>query len=185
MKHILLILTLWQLTSSFGLAQNQDSYINDSTLVKGKHTIYTETVINASPEVVRAKFLEFQKWPEWNSMIPQIAVKRGSIEKLETKPTLKMTLDFNRKKDPSPAPVYPEVYANNKQVFEWGFRKWYLRANHPHLFESLDNGTKTRFINYESMGGLLKSFIMTKSTKSNMTEHFIKMNEDFKKFCEK
>ncbi|MFY0675296.1 MAG: SRPBCC domain-containing protein [Bacteroidia bacterium] len=184
MKQILSMLTLLLLASSFTLVNYPDSYITDASQVKGKHTIFTEIVINASPQVVRAKFLEFQKWGEWNSMIPEIALKTGNLDSIETKPTLDLTLDFSRKNDPAPAPVFPEVYANNKQVFEWGFHKWYLHANHPHLFESLDNGTKTRFINYEVMGGLFKSLIMTKKTKANMTEHFIKMNKDFKKFCE-
>lgn len=164
--------------------QKPETYLNHADEVQGKHTIYTEIIINAPPEVVREKFLAFEKWPSWNSVITEIAVKTGNIDSLETKPTLGMTFDFNRKKDPAPAPLNPEVYANDGEAFVWGFDLWYLKANHVHFFEPIENGTQTRFINYEEMNGWMRSFVMTKKRKANMTAHFIKMNEELRSICQ-
>lgn len=72
----------------------QDTYTRQASEVKGKRTVFTEILINASPEIVRAKFLAFKKWPEWNAVIPKIAIKSGDINNLDTKPTLDLDLRF-------------------------------------------------------------------------------------------
>ena len=160
-------------------------YSHQASEIEGKHVAYTEIEINASPEVVREKFLEFEKWGEWNSVIPAIAVKTGDINDLSTEPTLELTLDFGRKGDPSPAPLFPAVYDNNEEVFNWGFKKGGLiSAEHVFIFEPINDGKGTRFLHYEKMKGMLKSFIMTKKTKANMTEHYNKMNAALKVICE-
>lgn len=165
-------------------AQNGDAYIRNESDVKGKRTVYTEIEIKATPEIVRAKFLEFKKWPEWNTVIPKIAVKSGDINDLRTNPTLDLTLDFGRKNDPSPAPVSPNVTENNSNVFNWGFKMAILKAEHVFIFESINEGKGTRLVHYERMSGMLKSFVMTKKTQANMTERYNTMNEELKNVCE-
>ncbi len=97
---------------------------------------------------------------------------------------LTLTLDFGRKNDPAPAPVNPVVYENNEEVFDWGFKRWYLKANHVFIFEPINNGKGTRLVHYEKMKGLVKSFVLTKKTKKNMTERYELMNEALKKISE-
>ncbi|MFK7774248.1 MAG: SRPBCC domain-containing protein [Saprospiraceae bacterium] len=161
-------------------------YYRQASDVKGKRTAFTEIEINASPEIVRSKFLQFEKWSEWNTVIPEIAVKSGNLSDLSTKPTLDLMLNFGRKGDPAKAPVFPSVYDNNEEVFNWGFRKGvFISAEHVFIFESINNGKGTRLIHYEKMKGMLKAFIMTKKTKANMIEKYNNMNKGFKTFCEK
>lgn len=163
----------------------EDVYIHQASEVTGKHTVFTEIEINATPEVVRAKFLEFEKWPEWNLVIPEIVVRTGDIDNLKTKPTLELMLDFGRKGDPSTAPAFPEVTENNAEVFNWGFDKgMLLRAEHVFIFEPINNGSGTRLVHYEKMAGMASSFAMTKKVKANMTERYSLMNEALKKLCE-
>lgn len=161
-------------------------YCRQASDTKGKHTAFTEIEIDASPEIVRSKFLEFEKWSEWNTVIPEIAIKSGDLNDLSTKPTLDLMLNFGRKGDPAKAPVYPYVYDNNEEVFNWGFRKGILiSAEHVFIFESINNGKGTRLVHYEKMKGMLKAFIMTKKTRANMIAKYNEMNEGFKTFCER
>jgi hypothetical protein len=163
---------------------NEQTYIRNENQVKGKRTVYTEIIINATPQVVRAKFLEFEKWPEWNAVIPKIAIKAGDINDLSTEPTLDLTLDFGRKNDPSQAPTFPIVTENNKEVFNWGFKMAILKAEHVFIFEPTNNDKGTRLVHYERMSGLLKSFVLTKKTKANMTVRYNAMNAALKTICE-
>lgn len=165
--------------------QNTGKHFRNANEVTGKQIAFTEIQINASPEVVRAKFLDFEKWSSWNDVIPKIAVKSGDISKLETKPKLDLTLDFGRKNDPSQAPVNPVVSENNATVFNWGFKLWFfLSAEHVFLFEPINNGKGTRLVHYEAMNGILKSFVMSEKTKANMTNRYNSMNQGLKKLCE-
>jgi hypothetical protein len=159
-------------------------YIRKASEVTGNTTAFTEIVINTSPEVVRTKFLEFEKWSEWNPVIPKIAIKKGDINNLATKPTLDLTLNFGRKGDPAPAPLHPKVYENSPEVFNWGFNMGLIKAEHVHIFESIDNGKKTRFINYERMSGPLKAGVMSAEMKANMVSKYNTLNAAFKKICE-
>lgn len=159
-------------------------YIRQSNEVQDKTIAFTEIIINATPEVVRTKFLDFEKWSEWNTVIPKIEVKKGNINNLETKPTLNLTLNFGRKNDPAPAPTSPKVYENSPEVFYWGFRWGILNAEHVHIFESIDGGKNTRFINYERMSGPLRSLIMKPEMRENMIAKYNTQNAAFKKVCE-
>ena len=47
----------------------KNNYIRQAKEIKGKTTAYTEIVINATPAAVRAKFLDFKKWGDWNTEI--------------------------------------------------------------------------------------------------------------------
>ena len=160
------------------------SYIKQASEVTGKTTAYTEVIINASPEVVRERFLDFEKWSKWNTVFPKIAVEKGNINDLTTKPTLDLVINFGRKNDPAPAPTNPKVYENSPEVFYWGFNWGILKAQHVHIFESIDGGKKTRFINYEKMSGLMKGLIMKPAMRENMVAKYNTMNTAFKTYCE-
>ena len=160
------------------------SYIKQASEVTGKTTAYTEVIINASPEVVRERFLDFEKWSKWNTVFPKIAVEKGNINDLTTKPTLDLVINFGRKNDPAPAPTNPKVYENSPEVFYWGVNWGILKAQHVHIFESIDGGKKTRFINYEKMSGLMKGLIMKPAMRENMVAKYNTMNTAFKTYCE-
>jgi hypothetical protein len=182
---ILCISTIAQNTTNKKMKMKKKTlYIRQANEVKGKTTAFTEIIINASPEVVRAKFLDFEKWSEWNTVFPKIAVKKGNIDDLQTKPTLDLVINFGRKNDPAPAPVNPKIYENSPEVFNWGFRFGVLKAEHVHIFESIDGGKKTRFVNYERMSGPMKSLVMKPEMRENMVANYNSMNAAFKKVCE-
>lgn len=160
------------------------NYIRQAKEIKGKTTAFTETIINATPDVVRVKFLNFKNWGDWNSVIPKIEVKKGDIDNLSTKPNLALVLNFGRKNDPSPAPINPKVYENSREVFCWGFNWGILRAEHVHIFEPVDGGQNTRYIHYERMSGLMKGLVMKPEMKENMVAYYNTMNIAFKEYCE-
>jgi hypothetical protein len=160
------------------------SYIRQASEIKGNHVAFTEINIKARPEVVRAHFLDFDKWSEWCAVIPKIAVKSGDLNDLSTKPTIELTLDFGRKNDPSKAPVSPNVTENTPEVFNWGFSIGVLKAEHVFIFEPINNGKATRLVHYERMSGILKSLTMTSKVKANMIEKYNTMNEALKNLCE-
>ncbi|MGK0365348.1 MAG: hypothetical protein ACI85O_002414 [Saprospiraceae bacterium] len=47
-------------------------YFYQANEVTGKSTAYTEIDINVSPQIARSKFLEFENWSKWCSVIPEI-----------------------------------------------------------------------------------------------------------------
>ena len=159
-------------------------YMRHASEVKGKTTAFTEIIIHAPTEVVRENFLNFTKWGEWNTVFTKIEVKKGDIDKLETQPTLNLEIDFGRKNDPSTSPISPRVYENSPEIFHWGFNYGILKAEHLFIFESIENNSRTRFINYEKAGGLLKSLVMTQIFRENMVANYNTMNVAFKKLCE-
>jgi hypothetical protein len=184
MKNSLPIIAFF-LVSHAVLAQERYEYINSPEEVKGKRTVYTEIAINTSPERVKKKFLEFDKWSEWCKVIPQIKVISGDINNLETKPKLDLTLNFGRKKDPQKAPLNPIVTQNSKEVFVWGISYGFLlKAEHVFVFQPTNDGAGTHLIHYERMTGMLSSLFITKKVKANMAKRYTIMNQDFKRLCE-
>lgn len=163
----------------------KDNYIRQAQEIKGKTTAFTEIVIDATPDSVRAKFLDFDMWGDWNTVIPSIEVKKGDINNLSTKPNLALVLNFGRKNDPSPAPINPNVYENSREIFCWGFNWGILKAEHVHIFEPIDGGKKTRYIHYERMSGILKGLIMKPEMRENMVAKYNTMNTTFKMHCER
>ena len=69
MKNSLAIITFF-LMSQLVFAQKTYNYIRNVDEIKGKRIVYTEININAAPEVVKKKFLEFNKWSKWCKVIP-------------------------------------------------------------------------------------------------------------------
>ena len=166
-------------------AQTAYDYIKSPDEVKNQRTVYTEIDINASPEIVREKFLEFDKWSEWCKVIPQISVASGDIYKLETKPKLDLTLDFGQKNDPAKSPASPRLTVNSPKVLVWGlYSGFILKAEHVFVFQPIDGGKGTHLIHYERMTGLLSPLLLTKKVSVNMKKHYNIMNEDLKSICE-
>lgn len=162
----------------------KNNYIRQVKEIKGKTTAFTEIIINVSPNTVRAKFLDFKKWSDWNTVIPSIEVKKGDINNLNTKPNLALVLNFGRKNDPQPAPLNPIIYENSLEVFCWGFNWGILKAEHVHIFESINGGQNTRYIHYERMSGLMKRLVMKPEMRENMVDKYNTMNIDLKEYCE-
>lgn len=160
------------------------NYLRQASEVTGKTTAFTEIIIHASPEEVRAKFLAFEKWSEWNTVIPKIAVYKGDINDLSTKPTLDLVLNFGRKNDPAPAPVHPKVIENSPEVFNWGFSLGLVKAVHVFIFEPVDGGTSTRLVHYEQISGMLKGLAMNEAMRDNMVVKYNEMNAALKVYCE-
>lgn len=160
------------------------NYIRQAKDIKGKTTAFTEIIINATPDEVREKFLDFKKWGEWNTVIPNISVKKGNINNLDTNPTLALELNFGRKNDPALAPVNPKVNENSPEIFNWGFNWAILKAEHIHIFETQNDGKATRYVHYERMSGLLSRLVMRPAMKANMVDKYNAMNLGFKKYCE-
>jgi|TARA_B110000879_G_scaffold56144_1_gene79200 hypothetical protein len=182
MKKIILLTSIFGLSIS-SMAQGLDALTQKE--INRTRTVYTETTINASPEVVRGKFLEFDKWPEWNPVIPQIVVISGDINDLTTEPKLDLTLDFGRKKDPQKAPVKPDITVNNELSFVWGlYNGFIIKAEHVFIFEPINNGKGTHLIHYEKMNGLLSPLFITKKVHANMNERYMLMNKALKNICE-
>ena len=92
-------------------------YIKKTSETTGKTTVFAQIIINASPELVRAKFLDFKKWNEWNTVFPKIKVKKGNLNELTTKLTLDLVRNFGRKHAPAPAQTNPKVYENSPKGF--------------------------------------------------------------------
>ena len=171
------------------MAQDKSSKDNteyQSDDIKGKRTAYTEIIIDASPEKVREKLLEFDKWSEWCKVIPQIDVIKGDINHLETKPTLELWVNMGRDKDPQKAPSKFTVKRNDEEVFVWGvYQGFLLKIEHVFVFTPTNNGKGTHLIHYEVMSGLLGYIFMTKKLKGEITKHYNIMNKDLKELCEK
>ena len=172
--------------SQSDLAQKSYAYIKNIAEVKGIRTVYTEIDINASPEVVKKIFLEFNQWPKWCKVIPKIEIISGDINYIESKPKLELTLDFGQKNGPQKVPVNPIVTVNSKEVFVWGIKNGFLiKAEHVFVFEPTNDGKGTHLIHYERMKGILSPFLMTTKVKANMAKHYNIMNQDLKNLCEK
>ncbi|MFT6369705.1 MAG: hypothetical protein ACJAWH_000785 [Maribacter sp.] len=108
-------------------------YIKQTSEITGKTTAFTEIIINASPELVRAKFLDVKKWNEWNTVFPTIGVKKRKLNDLTTKPTLDLVINSGQKNDPIPVPSNPKVCENSPKVFYWRFNWGILKAQHEHI----------------------------------------------------
>lgn len=167
------------------MKKENSSLIRNASEVKGKRTVFTEITINASPEMVRSKFLEFEKWREWCAVIPKIKVIKGDINNLETKPKLELWVDMEREKDPQKAPSNFTVKRNDEEAFIWGvYQGALLKIEHVFIFSLTKDGKGTHLIHYERMAGLLGHIFMTEKLKGNLIKHYNLMNESLKKISE-
>jgi hypothetical protein len=182
MNKILTIIA-FLLISNIMIAQNSNEYIN-SIDQASKLTAYTEIVINATPEVVRARFLEFEKWPEWNSVITKLEVISGDINDLRNKTQVDALFKMDTTKKPTKAPMKLWVTENSKVAFVWEVKSSFiLRAYHVFLFLPTPDGKSTKLVHYEKMTGFLSLF-MSKKIKANMVDRYGQMNKDLKRICE-
>ena len=150
-----------------------------------KGTVFTEIVINATPEKVRKIFLQFERWSEWNTAIPYLKVTRGDINDLASKPKLELALDLNASGKANKLPVSPSVYANDKDILSWGLSMGFImKVEHTFLFEPINRAKATRLVHYERANGLLSPLFMTNKTKHLMQKGYNRMNADLKRLCE-
>lgn len=182
MKHILLTAVLSLMVIP---VFSQEPYLRDQSQVRSAQIVFTEIIIDASPEEVRSAFLDFEKWSEWNSVFPGVKIIQGDIQDVETRPVLALIWDFGQEDHPEEAPFQPIVLHNTPELFHWGVSRGFLiKADHVFLFESLQEGQQTRLVHYEQMRGLLKSFLMSKKNRQVMLESYQHMNQKFQQYCE-
>ena len=113
-------------------------------------------IIDAPIDVVRQVFIDFDAWPEWNPLYKYVKVKRGDIQKLNTKVVLRAAVKF------TPIPVKCIINADNNTTnkIEWhgspissciqGFRV-------TNLFTKISE-TQTEFRRLEKWYGMLACF---------------------------
>ena len=181
--NLKLNLLLAVLISSATGAQNQikmktknDSITAGHIIKKGK-LIYSEILIQASPERVWKEFTDFEKYPSWNPFIQSLKgspIVGDKIEVLLTPPG-KKGMTFK-----------PKVLAlDTKFELRWiGKLVCDGLFDGEHVFMLKDNkdGTTT-FIQFERFKGILIPF-MTKMLNENTLTGFNQMNEALKSRCE-
>ena len=75
------------------------------------------------------------------------------------------------------------IYKSDDKSIIWGCNwlgGWLFTADHVHLFQSMDEGRATRFVNYERQAGLMKYLTDVKT----FAKVFQTSNEALKKTCE-
>ncbi len=182
MKLKLNLLLALLITTAIG-AQNQknmkttnDSITKGQIIKKGK-LVYSEIIINASPEKVWQEFTNFEKYPSWNPFIKSLKgspIVGGNIEVLLTPPGKKGMI------------FKPKVLAFDSALqLRWIgklFIKGIFDGEHTFLIKDNKNGTTT-FIQFERFKGLLIP-LMKKMLDGNTLMGFNQMNEALKVRCE-
>lgn len=178
--NLLLVLVL-----SNGLeAQNQkimkttnDSITKGQVITKGK-LVYSEILIQASPERVWQEFTAFDTYASWNPFIKSLKgniVVGTKIEVVLTPPG-KKGMKFK-----------PEVLAfDSLRQLRWVGKliiKGIFDGEHVFLIKDNKDGTST-FIQFERFKGILIPF-MKKMLEGNTLNGFRHMNEALKVRCEK
>jgi hypothetical protein len=147
-------------------------------VVKNGKLIYTQILINASPECVWSEFTNFASYPNWNPFIVSLkgTPKAGNSLEVLLKPPGKKGMVFKPK---------VLVYDSLKELRWIGKLPIGRLFDGEHVFRVEDNkdGTTT-FIQYECFRGILVPF-MKQMLNVNTKEGFSKMNEAIKIKCEK
>ena len=119
-------------------------------------TLDTEIVIERPPEIVKAVFMDWSRYPLWNPFITSLSLSEGDIDHPSSSVTqLKVSIKVD---DNKPCMNFtPQLLINNPSEFRWVgivLGKWFLAGEHWFQFLPLDNGTKTRFVQGECFTGL-------------------------------
>lgn len=153
-----------------------DSITKGQIITKGK-LVYSEIIINASPERVWKEFTDFERYASWNPFIKSlkgIPVVGGKIEVLLTPPGKKGMI------------FKPNVLAfDSAYQLRWIgklFVKGIFDGEHTFLIKDNKDGTTT-FIQFERFKGVLIPF-MKKMLDGNTLNGFNQMNEALKVRCE-
>jgi hypothetical protein len=139
--------------------------------------IKTETIINASPEVVWEILMTHDAYPNWNPFIKEITglTEPGEYLKVNIQPG---------EKEPM---VFKPIVLTNEEVKEFRWRgkfliKGIVDGEHYFLLEEI-NQNQTRFIQGENFTGIL-SGIFYKMMGKDTAEGFDAMNEALKEQAE-
>ena len=146
---------------------------------KCRHPLY-EIVIDRPPEIVKAVFMDWPRYPLWNPFITSLSLLKGDIDPPSPSVTqLKVSIKVD---DNKPCMNFtPQLLINNTNEFRWVgtvLGKWFLAGEHWFQFLPLDNGTKTRFVQVQCFTGLSVFKLMVTG------KGFIAMNEALKKEAE-
>ncbi|KAF8864632.1 hypothetical protein BDZ45DRAFT_721605 [Acephala macrosclerotiorum] len=147
--------------------------------------ISTQIEISASPEVVRAKFLDFSKIPTYspNGFFKSIG---PTIPGRPLEPGVRMYNELDG------ATIKPILLENSPQTFRWrGSMLGLLNAIHIFGFQpSTSSPGHTNFIHEEEFSGLL-AFLMGEGIlarwfglREKTRKRFVGYNEDLKRWCE-
>jgi hypothetical protein len=173
----LLITTVIGAQNSKNMKTTNDSITKGQIITNGK-LVYSEIVINASPERVWKEFTDFESYASWNPFIKSlkgIPVVGGKIEVLLAPPG-KKGMTFK-----------PEVLAfDSAKQLSWIGKlliKGLFDGEHTFILKDSKDGTTT-FIQFERFIGILVP-LMKKMLDENTLNGFNQMNEALKIRCEK
>jgi hypothetical protein len=164
-------------------AQNQSNMKNkmDSleTGYEVKHgkLLYSEIVINTTPENVWKVIMDFENYPTWNPFIKSIKGNPTVTKNIEVviQPTSKKPMQFRPK----------VLVCNPHKEFRWIGKlvlKHIFDGEHIFILKDNNNGTTT-FIQYERFRGILVPFLK-RTLNTNTLSGYNNMNEALKKRCE-
>jgi hypothetical protein len=138
--------------------------------------IEAETLIEASPEQVWSVLADFEKWPQWNRIMP------GIEGELEEGARVKLTLALPGRRTSYQKPLLTRVTTNQEL-------RWYEKVISVNIFasehwfrlEATTNGCRVR--HGEQFDGFL-SAMMGKKTLAETERLFTLMNRDLKERVE-
>jgi len=172
----LLITTAIRAQKPKNMKTTNDSITKGQIITKGK-LVYSEILINASPERVWKEFTDFESYASWNPFIKSlkgIPVVGSKIEVLLTPPGKKGMI------------FKPNVLAfDSAHQLRWIgklFMGGLFDGEHTFLIKDNKNGTTT-FIQFERFKGVLIP-LMKKMLDENTLNGFNQMNEALKLRCE-
>jgi hypothetical protein len=157
--------------------ENKNQTPSNGHVIKHGKMIYSEIIINASPDKVWNIFTDFEKYPLWNPFIKSL---KGTVIKEKN---IEVILQAPEKK---PMTFKPKVLVfDTLKEFRWIGKLGISRLfDGEHIFELKNNGNgTTTFIQYERFRGLLVPFL-NKMLDNNTKEGFMQMNEALKMRCE-
>lgn len=153
-----------------------DSIAKGLVITKGK-LIYSEIVINASPEKVWKEFVKFENYSKWNPFIKSLkgSPAKGNQIEVFLQPPGKKGMLFK-----------PKVLSFEPPLqFRWIgklFIGGLFDGEHTFLLKDNKDGTTT-FIQFERFKGLLIPFLKKMLDRNTLTG-FNQMNEALKARCE-
>ena len=167
--------------SNFPIISNKEEF---DAFNKGNiKDIWTEIIIQAPPTVVRSVLLDVKNRASWDPSVTHMEVIKGDIKDLSSKPELKLGFDFKLDGNETKIPFHPRISRNDEECLMWTLKVMggnFYAMDHVHIFEPMDDGKATRFVNYERFYGFLK-FVLDYSTWENC---FKASNEALKKIAE-
>jgi hypothetical protein len=143
----------------------------------GLRVIETEIVIEARPEAVWAKLMDFESYPDWNPFITQISgePRVGEVLTVMIRPSGSSPMKFT--------PTVAEVEENRLFVWLGSFIfKGLFDGRHEFALEPIE-GERTRFIHRETFSGILSMFFML-AIAAKTRQGFQDMNADLKRRVE-